>query len=210
MDAAIAEGAKDEEFENMVATVYSKSKALELMRKRRVVGMCSQDNSPRIHAQNIAVLAAEAVEWEVFLRAHLNIMNDRFDRLTDGSYAWAKRKTYIRELEELDINILDLLIGTALVVDNPAPNHYYGSIGRIGRALSETQQTETFENRMMDMLRDEELDENNRTRLYWLYLNYLHHLEDTDEMKQKLFQFKNYADELPDYMSEHLKAYEIE
>ena len=85
-------------------TALSKRKQqnlLEKMRKTRVVGTCSMDSRPREHAINIAMLSAETTHWEVFLRAHLDIMNDRFERVSDGSYAWAGRKTYIKELEEL-------------------------------------------------------------------------------------------------------------
>lgn len=44
----------------------SKETALKLKRSRRVVGFCSMDSSPRIHAQQIAQLAAESINWEVF------------------------------------------------------------------------------------------------------------------------------------------------
>ena len=49
------------------------------------------DNSPRIHALNIAKLSAETINWEVFLRAHLDIMKDKFERMSDGSYAFGGR-----------------------------------------------------------------------------------------------------------------------
>ncbi|MBK7503592.1 MAG: hypothetical protein IPI52_00240, partial [Bacteroidetes bacterium] len=83
-----------------------KEKLLDEMRSTKVVGGCSQDSRPREHAINIAMLSAEVTNWEVFLKSHLDIMNDRFDRMSDGSYAYAQRKTYIKELEELDINVL--------------------------------------------------------------------------------------------------------
>ena len=84
------------------------------MRETRVVGSCSMDSSPREHAINIAMLSAETTDWSVFLRAHLDIMNDRFDRVSDGSYAWKDRNTYIKELEQLDINVSDLIFGKSL------------------------------------------------------------------------------------------------
>src|SRR5215211_5537198 len=61
-----------------------KAKLLDQMRSTRVVGNCSQDSRPRKHAVNIALLSAETYNWQVFLKAHLDIMNDRFERMSDG------------------------------------------------------------------------------------------------------------------------------
>ena len=46
---------------------------LDKMRSTRVIGFCSQDSRPRMHAVNIAQLAAETTNWEVFLKAHLDL-----------------------------------------------------------------------------------------------------------------------------------------
>jgi hypothetical protein len=78
-------------------------------------------------------LAAETAEWPVFLRAHLDIMNDHFERFTDGSYAWGGRKTYLKEIEDLNIDVPDLLLGTSLRIVDPSENHYFGYSGRLGR-----------------------------------------------------------------------------
>ncbi|WP_315823059.1 hypothetical protein [Paraflavitalea speifideaquila] len=179
----LEEGWSNDEFENYVATYYSKKTSLELKRGRRVVGMCSQDQRPRVHALNIAILSAETVNWETFLRAHLDIMNDRFDRASDGSYAWAARKTYIKELEVLDINLSDLMLGISLRINNPSANHYFGSIGRLGRALAESANSAGIEERMLTMIADKNLDTYNRLITYYLFLNYNYNLE--DKVKRK-------------------------
>ena len=97
-------------------SLKKKKSLLDEMRKIYVVGFCSMDSRPRDHAVNIALLSAETTNWEVFLRAHLDIMNDRFDRMTDGNYAWKQRQTYIGELEELNINVADLIFGINLYI----------------------------------------------------------------------------------------------
>jgi len=145
-------------------------KLLDKMRSTRVVGFCSQDSRPRDHAVNIAKLSAETTNWEVFLKAHLDIMNDRFERAIDGSYAWAQRNTYIKELELLDINVSDLIFGISFRIENPDENHYYGSIRRIGRALTETQNREAIEKNILSAIEDPELDDYNRTLFYFLFL----------------------------------------
>lgn len=154
---------------------------LDSMRSTHVIGYCSQDDSPRQHAVNIALLSAETTHWGVFLKSHLDIMNDRFDRMSDGSYAYGARKTYIKELEDLDINVQDLLIGISLRIDNPADNHYYGSIVRLGRAISESSNRDVFMKYLLTMIEDDSLDYYNRTLMHFLYRNVNAYIEDVDE-----------------------------
>jgi len=55
----IEKGGGNDDFEELVGLYYAKKTALELKRNRIVVGGCSMDDSPRIHAMNIAKLSAE-------------------------------------------------------------------------------------------------------------------------------------------------------
>ncbi len=165
-----------------------KKKLLDNMRGTRVIGGCSMDRRPREHAIHIALLSAETANWEVFLKSHLDIMNDRFERMSDGSYAWKNRNTYIKELEELNINVTDLLLGISLRIENPAKNHYYGSIGRLGRALSETKNAEELEQSILNAIKDPKLDNFNRLIFYFLFRNYLQNLP--EESRQKVAEEK--------------------
>jgi len=178
---------------------YKKAE-LEKLRRTRVVGMCSQDQSPRIHALKIAKLAAETHSWDIFLRSHLDIMNDRFERMSDGSYAWGKRKTYIRELEALDINVIDMMLGLTLRAANNAGNHYNGTVWRIGKALSESKDRLLFEQKVTAMMKDETLDEFNRSLMFFLYNVYLDYLEDKNERKEKVNQMKNETAAYPAFL----------
>jgi len=198
---AISKGSADDEFEEYVGLYYSKKTALELKRNRIVVGGCSQDNSPRVHALNIAKLSAETINWEIFLRSHLDIMNDRFERVSDGSYAWGQRKTYIKELEVLDINVLDLLLGISLRIENPGNNHYYGSIGRLGRALSETNKSTEIEAKMLQMVSDNQLDDYNRLLIYYLFLNYNYNLDDKQRQTVNKEKLMTAVKTLPEYLA---------
>jgi len=178
---------------------------LDTMRSTRVVGGCSMDSGPRIHAANIALLSAETTNWEVFLRAHLDIMNDRFDRISDGSYAWKGRGTYIGELEALDINVADLIFGISLRIENPAQHHYLGSIGRLGRALSEINNKTDIEQAMLDVIADDELDDFNRVLMYYLFLNYSGYLKDEIVQKAALEKLNIAVQELPTYLYEQIQ-----
>ncbi len=182
-----------------------KIKLLEEMRNTRVVGRCSMDNSPRMHAVNIAMLSAETTHWEVFLKAHLDVMNDRFERVTDGSYAWAQRETYIKELEELDINVPDLILGISLRIENPAQHHYYGSIGRLGRAIAESKDKAIFEKEMLDMIADNKLDTYNRLIAYFLFQNYNDAIKNKTESDANKLKLQASIQHLPDYLSKRIK-----
>lgn len=189
--------------ENWIKLSEKKKVALlEEMRSTRVVGFCSMDNGPRIHAQNIALLSAETYNWEIFLKAHLDIMNDRFERLSDGSYAYNNRKTYIKELEELNINITDLLFGISFRVENPASNHYYGSIGRLGRSLSETKNRAEIEQKMLSIIADEELDLYNRLLFYFLFDNYNYYTEDESVRMKNEARLAAVIKTFPSFISE--------
>lgn len=181
-----------------------KAKLLGKMRSTRVVGGCSMDSRPREHAINIALLSAETFNWEVFLKSHLDIMNDRFERMSDGSYAWDQRNTYIKELEELNINVIDLILGISLRIENPASNHYYGSIGRVGRALSETKNRNEIEQAMLSVISDSELDYYNRLLFYFLFKNYNYYIKDETIKKESNEKLAKAVATLPDYFSNQL------
>lgn len=166
------------ELEFYVARYLSAEEALEMKRLRKPVGMCSQDQTPRIHAVEICKLAAQTAKWDIFLRAHLDVMNDRFERVSDGSYAWGRRGTYLKELEQLNINVIDLIIGTALRASNVNENHYFGDISRVGRAVAESGQLDEFKDRILKMVADEELDTFNRLLMAYLYLNHNYYIND--------------------------------
>ncbi|MFN7676490.1 hypothetical protein [Flavobacterium sp.] len=191
----------NDQFEEYVGLYISKDAELELKRNRRVVGGCSMDDSPRIHALNIALLSAETTKWEIFLQSHLNIMNDRFDRVSDGGWAQQGRSTYIREIEDLNINVLDLLFGISLRVNNAAENHYYGSISRLGRALSESKNQIDFENKSLAMIEDNDLDIYNRLLIYFLFRNYNNYLPNEFQQKQNIERLKISISKLPDYVA---------
>ena len=202
---AIDSGSNYEGLEEYAGHFLSKKTALELKRNRIVIGGCSQDEAPRLHAFAIAKLAAETVNWEIFLRSHLDIMNDRFERMSDGSYAQRERLTYIQELEVLDINVIDLLLGISLRMENPSANHYYGNIGRLGRALSETKFPAVVESTMLQMISDKELDDYNRVVMYYLFQNYNHFLDQRRQQENTL-KLKKAVQMLPVYLTSQLNA----
>lgn len=198
MEEALESEVSDAELEFYVERYLSPAQALKMKRLRQPVGNCSMDRTPRLHAQSICRLAAKTTQWDIFLRAHLDIMNDNFERRSDGSYAWAGRGTYLRELEELHINAPDLLIGTALRASDVSGNHYIGDIGRVGRALSESSGKQELEDRILSMVQDEQLDLYNRLLMAYLFGNYNHYLQDETLKKENAARLLKAVATLPE------------
>jgi hypothetical protein len=195
--------AKNESFDHQLETLAEKlqlyDKALLMKRCYRIMGGCSQDTRPREHARDIAILAAKAHSWDIFLRAHLDIMNDRFDRVSDGSYAYGGRMTYLKELEELNLNIVDLMLGLTLRAENTADNHYYGSISRLGRAMAESKERNKFEEKAITMMKDNSLDEFNQGLIFLLYHTYTNYLPEKEGKEKREILHQSIAS-FPDFI----------
>jgi hypothetical protein len=191
------------QLESLAGEFNMYDKTLLLKRSYRIMGYCSQDTRPREHARDIAILAAQSHSWDIFLRAHLDIMNDRFERMIDGSYAWGNRKTYLKELEELNLNIVDLMLGLTLRAKNVADNHYYGTIWRMGWALTESKEKNIFEEKAIAMMKDNSLDEFNRGLIFLLYTTYTNYL-DEKEGKRKRDELRKTADSFPFFIKESI------
>ncbi len=194
---AIASGLDDETLEGIVARTLPSESLLQLKRSYQVIGGCSMDTRPRTHALEIAKLAAQTRKWDIFLRAHLDIMNDNFDRMSDGSYAWGPRQTYLAELEYLDIHVLDLILGTNLSIDSKN-HHYTASPGRLGRTMTESMDRQLFETHVVSAINDKQLDPWNRVRFLYLYGSYVFQLgSDSFGLIEDL---KDRFDTLPHYL----------
>jgi hypothetical protein len=173
------------------------AKVLELKRSYRVHGFCSRDSGPRDHAMSICMLAAKTHQWDIFLRAHLDILNDNFLRAMDGAYAWRTRGTYIGELEALDINTVDLLVGTVLTSSNVHNNHYSASRSRVGRAMAESKYRPELESLLLRMIQDKQLDLFNRMEMAFTFLSYNRNLTDRDAYFANLEKVKSAIKTLP-------------
>ena len=177
---------------------------LDRLRSTKIVAYCGMDSRPREQGIRIALVSAETANWEVFLMSHLNIMNDRFDRNVDNGRAQQSRATYIKELEQLDINVTDLLFGILFRVRNPSENQYFGSIGRVGRALSETKHSDEVEQGMLSIIADPDLDDFNRLLFYDLFLYYNGCIKDKKINKENKEKLAVAYSKLPNYLKEAL------
>jgi len=205
---AIAKRIGDESLEELAAGRYSKDTILLLKRIRQVIGYCSRDNSPQEHARSIAILASQTHQWPVFIRSHLDIMNDRFLRNSDASYGEAMRGTHLRELELLDIPSQRLLLGSVFRVSDVPDGHYLGNISRLGRAFTESAHAADFEKQVQSCMRDNTLDPFNRCLFFMLYTNYCYQQQDETVMSGKIAALKADAANYPEYIRQAISKLE--
>ena len=177
-----------EMIEDYLTPYVSKKQLLEIKRKRYIVAKCSIDSSPITHALEIAKLSAETLSWNLFLRSHLDVMNDYMNRISDINISAQKRKTYLAELEAININVNDLLFGILLSASNVKEGHYYGNANRIGKAFSEAKNQTEIKDKMLNIITNENLDLYNRTTFYYAFCTYNAYIKDKplQENNQKL------------------------
>ncbi|HSZ24245.1 MAG TPA: hypothetical protein VK766_00930 [Cytophagaceae bacterium] len=162
-------------FVNYIALYYNKSYALDLKRSRYRIGICSMDSSPRSYLSEIASLSADAGRWDVFLRAHLNLINDRVYRNSDNSSAVKYRGLYVRELEALPMDLPKLFPGMMFRINNAPKYHYYNTLVRSAKAMSMTSDSLLFTNQLLTIAKDTSLDVFNRVIFAHVYENLLYY-----------------------------------
>ncbi|HAY70395.1 MAG TPA: hypothetical protein DCX89_00760 [Saprospirales bacterium] len=172
---------------------------LDSLRKLKVLGTCSLDSRPQQHAFNIALLSAETANWQVFIKAHLDIMNYRFERRY-GPTQLVNRNTYIKELEELKINVPDLLLGISFRTENPGYHHYFPSIGMVENVLYESQNRTEIEEQILTIIGDDELDDYNRLIFYLIFKDYILLIRDDKSRKAYEDKLMQQSAKLPHYL----------
>jgi hypothetical protein len=170
-------GDTDSDFEDYIERYYSSALALEYKRSRIIFGSCNS-RAPRKHMLNIAKLAAHTANWQVFICAHLSIMDERFE--VDEANAKGNF-SYTAELEATGVNVADLLIGAALRIDNAGEERYEADVNDVGMMLAEIKGHKVIGTRLLDMIQDIGLDVYNRLIMCYVFISYNTRLALADE-----------------------------
>jgi len=187
------------DLEDFTAYLISKKRALNLMRQNQQVGSCSFDNGPIIQQKRIAELAAQTQNWEIFIQAFLNVMNDNVSRVANSNIASNVRETYIEELTKLNLNLNKILLGSNLRIEDSINKHYFSNGSKIAKAYanlnSENQQY--FENTIRDIISNKSMDAFNKLHFYNTYKYYHYFLKDSLKKIQTEKNIKNLIPFLP-------------
>jgi hypothetical protein len=96
-------------------------------------------------------------------------------------------------------------LGISLRIGNASENHYFGNVGRLGRALAETKDRVRLEERILAMIRDTTLDDYNRLILHYLLLNYIYYLPGKESRLASLAKLEAADKTMPAYILSRLK-----
>jgi hypothetical protein len=91
--------------------LYPKDTLLLLMRSVWLMRNCTSPLSPDKQLRYIAIKAAEAHGWPIFIRAHLDMINNYVETFIPSHYRYSTlpNTPYLAELELLDIPVQELL-----------------------------------------------------------------------------------------------------
>ena len=189
----------NDDLEHYAAKYYSATAALAMKRNRVIGYTCNigASLSAPIRDLNIARLAATTANWPVFLKAHLFFM---------GYVYQGKRMTGIKELEDMDIHVPDLLLGAQLRIANPSENHPFKYPRSVGRDLTDVSDKKALEQKILSMIRSKELDDLNRLLLHKMFLSYLSFLPENQHRLTGLQQLEEADKQLPPYLYAKLKT----
>lgn len=149
---------------------------LEEWRNLRIKRDCGMDKRPLRYAVELAQIAAAAERWDIFLRAHLYVLEERYQVPCKEC-----PQTHMMELEALNIDVPALLLGSLLSIQSKHSHHYFKDHQKLAKALKEAKDKEYILEQVLTMIQEEQLDTYNRYKAAHLYLEYLlekRHIED--------------------------------
>lgn len=161
----------DEEFEEYAEAYASKEEALYFKRCRKVMNTEATDSEPRRHMMNIARLAAETRDWQLYLAAQFEILSERLF-FRPPVLNETLQHSFVRELEAINVNAVEFLLGHALRTADKDEGLTTMATFKLAMPIVEAFEREVAENILLDMIADRELDEVNRATAYRLFCSY--------------------------------------
>ena len=210
IDQTIVTEISDEGMEFYIAEFKSKELALQLSLNRKDDrGFDNFSTQYCDHAKQILQLAAETANWNIFIDKHLYVLNDNFEPECSHVQKGELKRTYTKELEEIGINTLDLLLGSCLRVDNPSKNHHWLNSRTVSRALSEMKDKDKVEDTLLSMIEDQDLDDFNRMIVCLLFKNYNFLLKDSEHQNINQKKYFKALSTLPGTLGENLNKFDV-
>jgi len=198
-EAAIAAGLVNCELEDLTSRYLSKDIAIEIMRNGMDSRLCYFLDG-RLHTREfrIAQLAAETGNLNLFVLAHLNLINEALEPLSNTHESQPDRRTFFRELEIMGLNLKSLVPGLVLIQSFSAKDTNPIAPDRLGRSLAEANDKEVHLETLLDMMTDNELDPPNRLQAARAIMGFLVELK-PDEAEFYLARLQSEPDHLPRY-----------
>ncbi len=148
---------------------------LAFHRNQAIRGSCSMDDRPIKQLEKIAHNAALLMDWDLFIKTHLDLINNRYLASAYSSYGVANRKNPANSLEII-FDPMDLFLGTILQYHQKSEKQYQSNRFQIAKSILALQEKEVLIEKLIEMSRHSGLDVYNRLCILDM-LEYLHRLE---------------------------------
>jgi len=207
LDYALRKNVSNRDLEFFTGRLISKSTALKLIRENPQIGSCSFDSSPRIQLVEMVKLASETPNWDIFIKASMNLLNDYASRNASSNIATNRRGTYINELEKLNLDIPKLLIGSSIKISNARQGHFNTVANKIGQAFANASHKNKiiFENEITNIITGKNIDFFNKLHFYNIYRHYQYFTKDSLQQQQIKRNINKLIDSLPYSISSRIK-----
>ncbi len=148
---------------------------LSFHRNHPITGSCSMDERPILQLEKIAKSAALNMDWDLFIKAHLDLINNRFSAFAYSSYGVANREAPAKSLESI-FDPTALFLGTILQYHQSYPKQYISNRFQIAKSLLLLSHREQAIEWLIDMSTSSGLDLYNRLCIFDM-LNYMHKID---------------------------------
>ncbi len=202
IEAAIENQCYFELLEQLVARYRSKDLALKLKRSHFPVACCGMSSRPYLHRRDIAVLAAQTAEWNVFLRTHIDVVFDDYRKNPDGTFTFLGDRTMVPVLQDFGLDVESLLLGSVLRVDNRHRNAYKTFAYSIGNVIARMPERDEILNDIRSMIGNRQLDDFNRLRLFDVYWTCLIESNSSEIPESMVATLRSVVDLLPPYLAQ--------
>lgn len=202
IESAIENQCYFELLEQLVARYRSKELALHLKRSHFPVACCGMSSRPYLHRRDIAVLAAQTAEWNVFLRTHIDVVYDDYRKNPDGTITFLGDRTMVPVLQEFSLDVEALLLGSVLRVDNRHKNAYIGGAYNMGNVIARMPERDEILNNIRNMIGNHQLDDFNRLRMFNVYWTCLIESNSREIPESLVATLRSAVDLLPPYLAQ--------
>lgn len=194
ISANLKQAKYDQDFEQYVARYASKEILLQIMRNRMESRGCINDLEDWKHTLNIARLAMETSQRDIFVKAHLYALMECIS-WTSTEFR-SQKMSMVTELQATGLDLASILAGMTLLIDEE-DKVVYGRRANSGRILQELPDQGAALQFLLNLISDQQLDYLNRTAFLKMFFEYNFYEPDSGKRKENYYKVRKLAGSWP-------------
>lgn len=172
-----------------------KQNALELIRFKPKSDACGLSKSVIYQERKIVDLALATRNWPAFIKASIDIINVKLNAKAMVFYMPEETKTYGSRIENLDINLDKILVGSLFTTDEKNNKLYQITPQKIGQffASRDAAHQDFYESSVASVIEDPDVDLFNKLQFYNSFMSYKKFFTNSEriaEIEMNLIKFK--------------------